>query len=71
LNPDPAVAIDRKREAQSFHSEVDEFLPAKEEPEIALFNRVFHLPDQMAEGTVQKYLLVLVAAAKLRRLDGA
>jgi hypothetical protein len=27
LNPDSAVAIDRKREAQSFRSEVDGFVP--------------------------------------------
>jgi hypothetical protein len=27
MNPDSAVAIDRKREAQSFRSEVDGFLP--------------------------------------------
>jgi hypothetical protein len=27
LNPDSAVAIDRKREAQPFRSEVDRFLP--------------------------------------------
>ena len=27
MNPDSLVAIDRKREAQSFRSEVDGFLP--------------------------------------------
>ena len=27
LNPDSAVAIDKKREAQPFRSEVDGFLP--------------------------------------------
>ncbi len=39
-------------------------------PGISLRSGLFYLPDQLAEGTSQQDHLVLVAAAKLRGLDG-
>ncbi len=44
--------------------------PTQVLPGIFLLAGVFELPDQVAEGTVQQNLLVLVAAAKLRGLNG-
>jgi hypothetical protein len=44
--------------------------PTQVLPGISLLGGVFYLPDQIAEGAIQQDLLVLVAAEKLRRLNG-
>src|SRR5262245_19785804 len=44
--------------------------PTQVQPGIFLSSGVFHLPDQIAEGTILQDLLVFVAAAKLTWLNG-
>ena len=44
--------------------------PTQVQPGIFLLSGVFHLPDQIAEGTILQDLPVLVAAAKLTWLNG-